>query len=84
MKWMPLTGPIIAGRRARHFDWAILWHRSHGSNGQEHARKPEHDPQIEVFRPIDFIEEMVKRGWWGEKKARGFYKRVKTEKAERS
>src|SRR5207249_10770187 len=39
-----------------------------------------HDPQIEVFRPIDFIEEMVKRGWWGEKKGQGFYKRIKTEK----
>jgi 3-hydroxyacyl-CoA dehydrogenase len=23
---------------------------------------------------------MVKRGWWGEKKGQGFYKRVKTEK----
>jgi 3-hydroxyacyl-CoA dehydrogenase len=38
------------------------------------------DPQIKVFRPTEFIEEMVKRGWWGEKKGQGFYKRVKTEK----
>jgi len=38
------------------------------------------DPQLAVFRSTDFIEEMVKRGWWGEKKGQGFYKRVKTEK----
>src|SRR5437773_10144502 len=40
----------------------------------------QHDPQIGVFRPIDFIEDMVKRGWWGEKKGQGFYQRVKTDK----
>ncbi len=40
----------------------------------------QHDPQIGVFRPIDFIEDMVKRGWWGEKKSQGFYQRVKTDK----
>ncbi|MEO6036615.1 MAG: 3-hydroxyacyl-CoA dehydrogenase/enoyl-CoA hydratase family protein [Verrucomicrobiota bacterium] len=39
-----------------------------------------HDPQINVFRPVDFIEDMVKRGWWGEKKGQGFYQRVKTDK----
>jgi len=39
-----------------------------------------HDPQIAVFRPIEFIEDMVKRGWWGEKKGQGFYQRVKSEK----
>src|SRR5436190_8648718 len=39
-----------------------------------------HDPQAGVFRPIDFIEDMVKRGWWGEKKGQGFYQRVKTDK----
>jgi len=38
------------------------------------------DPQLAVFRSTDFIDEMVKRGWWGEKKGQGFYKRVKTEK----
>ena len=38
------------------------------------------DPQIETFRPIDFIEDMVKRGWWGEKKSQGFYQRVKSDK----
>ncbi len=39
-----------------------------------------HDPQAATFRPIDFIEDMVKRGWWGEKKGQGFYQRVKTDK----
>ena len=39
-----------------------------------------HDPLARVFRPVDFIEEMVKRGWWGEKKGQGFYQRVKTDK----
>ena len=38
------------------------------------------DPQLAVFRSTEFIDEMVKRGWWGEKKGQGFYKRVKTEK----
>lgn len=35
--------------------------------------------ELELFRLPGFIEEMVKRGWWGEKKGQGFYKRVKTE-----
>jgi 3-hydroxyacyl-CoA dehydrogenase len=39
-----------------------------------------HDPQIGIYRPVDFLEDMVKRGWWGEKKGQGFYKRVKTDK----
>ncbi len=39
-----------------------------------------HDPQLDVFRSIDFIEDMVKRGWWGEKKGQGFYQRIMTEK----
>jgi 3-hydroxyacyl-CoA dehydrogenase len=40
----------------------------------------QHDPHISVFKPIDFIEDMVKRGWWGEKKNQGFYQRVKSDK----
>lgn len=40
----------------------------------------QHDPQIKIFQEVPFIEEMVKRGWWGEKKGQGFYQRVKTEK----
>ena len=37
------------------------------------------DDQVAIFRLPSFIEEMVKRDWWGEKKGQGFYKRVKTE-----
>jgi 3-hydroxyacyl-CoA dehydrogenase len=36
------------------------------------------DPHAPIFRPVDFIEDMVKRGWWGEKKGQGFYQRVQT------
>jgi 3-hydroxyacyl-CoA dehydrogenase len=36
------------------------------------------DPCAAIFRPIDFLEDMVRRGWWGEKKGQGFYQRVKT------
>lgn len=38
-----------------------------------------HDPHHESFREIPFIEDMVKRGWWGEKKGQGFYRRVKAD-----
>ncbi len=38
------------------------------------------EEEIKLFRQPDFIEEMVKRGWWGEKKGQGFYQRVKTDK----
>ena len=34
-------------------------------------------PQRELFRMPDFVREMVKRGWTGEKGGQGFYKRVK-------
>jgi 3-hydroxyacyl-CoA dehydrogenase len=39
-----------------------------------------HDDQVSMFRLPDFAEEMVKRGWWGDKKGQGFYKKVKAEK----
>ncbi len=35
------------------------------------------DPQREVFKVPDFVREMVRRGWTGEKGGQGFYKRVK-------
>jgi len=35
------------------------------------------DSQREVFKLPDFVREMVKRGWTGEKGSQGFYKRVK-------
>jgi 3-hydroxyacyl-CoA dehydrogenase len=34
------------------------------------------DGHAQIFRPVAFIEDMVKRGWWGEKKGQGFYQRV--------
>lgn len=37
------------------------------------------DPQRDLFRPPEFVEELVKRGWLGEKSAQGFYKKVKVE-----
>ena len=48
--------------------------------GRNLRQSLKHDPQIELFREIDFVEEMVKRGWWGEKKGQGFYQRKKTDK----
>lgn len=38
------------------------------------------EEETKLFRQPEFITEMVKRGWWGEKKGQGFYKRVKTDK----
>jgi 3-hydroxyacyl-CoA dehydrogenase len=35
------------------------------------------DAQREVFKIPDFVREMVRRGWTGEKGGQGFYKRVK-------
>jgi 3-hydroxyacyl-CoA dehydrogenase len=40
----------------------------------------QNDPDVQVFRPVELIEDLVKRGWWGEKKGQGFYQRVKTDK----
>ena len=36
-----------------------------------------HDEQSAIFRLPGFMEDMVQRGWWGEKKGQGFYQRVK-------
>lgn len=48
--------------------------------GRNFSEQLKDDDQVAIFRLPEFIEEMVKRGWWGEKKGQGFYKRVKTEK----
>ena len=37
------------------------------------------EEEVRLFEQPTFIEELVKRGWWGEKKGQGFYKRVKTD-----
>ncbi len=38
------------------------------------------DEQAAIFKLPGFIEEMVQRGWWGDKKGQGFYKKIKSEK----
>ena len=35
------------------------------------------DPWREFFRPVDFLEKMVEKGWRGEKSGQGFYRRVR-------
>jgi len=41
-----------------------------------HAAVPD-DPWRELFLVPDFVQEMVRRGWRGEKSGQGFYKRVR-------
>ncbi len=48
--------------------------------GQNFSEQLKGDDVIARYPLPDYIVEMVKRGWWGEKKGQGFYKRVKTEK----
>jgi 3-hydroxyacyl-CoA dehydrogenase len=42
------------------------------------------DPQREVFRLPDFVQEMVKRGWIGDKAGQGFYKRIRTDEGKQT
>ena len=35
-----------------------------------------HDPSREIYRVPEFMERMIERGWLGEKRGQGFYKRV--------
>src|SRR2546427_5808881 len=61
-----LTGPIIGRPKSATFrlgdivgvDLMVQM----GKNMREVLKQ---DSQIDDFRPIEFIEEMVKRGWWG-------------------
>jgi 3-hydroxyacyl-CoA dehydrogenase len=39
-----------------------------------------HDPARELFRVPDVMQQMMERGWLGEKRGQGFYKRVGKEK----
>jgi len=48
--------------------------------GKNFAGELAHDEQAAVFKLPGFIEEMVKRGWWGDKKGQGFYKKIKSDK----
>ncbi|PYJ01342.1 MAG: 3-hydroxyacyl-CoA dehydrogenase, partial [Verrucomicrobia bacterium] len=76
-----LTGPVIGRPKSATFRLGdIVGIDLMVQMGKNMRESLKHDPQIDVFRAIEFIEEMVKRGWWGEKKGQGFYKRVKTDK----
>src|SRR5437667_916287 len=76
-----ITGPVIGRPKSATFRLGdIVGVDLMVQMGRNMRESLKHDPQIEVFRPIDFVEEMVKRGWWGEKKGQGFYQRVKTAK----
>jgi 3-hydroxyacyl-CoA dehydrogenase len=37
------------------------------------------DERKEIFKPPEFLEEMIERGWLGDKTGGGFYKKVKTD-----
>src|SRR5437667_3640977 len=48
--------------------------------GKNFACELAHDEQAAIFKLPGFIEEMAKRGWWGDKKGQGFYKKIKSDK----
>jgi 3-hydroxyacyl-CoA dehydrogenase len=76
-----ITGPAIGRPKSATFRLGdIVGVDLMAQMGRNLRELLKHDPQIGVFRPVDFIEDMVKRGWWGEKKGQGFYQRVKTDK----
>src|ERR1043166_7349440 len=75
-----ITGPAIGRPRSATFRLGdIVGIDLMAQMGRNLRELLKHDPQLGVFRPIDFIEDLVKRGWWGEKKGQGFYQRVKTD-----
>src|SRR5712691_11797761 len=76
-----ITGPVIGRPKSATFRLGdIVGIDLMVQMGKNMRESLKHDPELEVFRPVEFVEEMVRRGWWGEKKGQGFYKRVKTEK----
>src|SRR5207245_10477395 len=48
--------------------------------GKNFAGELAHDEQAAIFKLPGFIEEMVKRGWWGDKKGQGFDKKIKSDR----
>jgi 3-hydroxyacyl-CoA dehydrogenase len=42
------------------------------------------DPEREVFKLPDFAQEMVKRGWIGDKAGQGFYKRIRSDEGKQT
>src|SRR6266850_1628598 len=76
-----LTGPAIGRPKSATFRLGdIVGVDLLAQMGRNLRELLKHDPQAAVFRPVEFIEDMVKRGWWGEKKGQGFYQRVRTDK----
>ena len=76
-----ITGPAIGRPKSATFRLGdIVGVDLLAQMGRNLLESLKHDSLAEVFRPVDFIENMVKRGWWGEKKGQGFYQRVKTDK----
>lgn len=76
-----LTGPLL-GRPAsatfRLFDLVgIDLVAQLGINLREMLSDP---AEKAAFAPPRFVDELVRRGWWGEKKGLGFYRRVQTDR----
>jgi 3-hydroxyacyl-CoA dehydrogenase len=74
-----MTGPAIGHPKSatfRTFDLAGIDTAAHVARNL-YESVPD-DEKREMFVVPDFIQEMVKRGWIGQKAGQGFYKKVKT------
>jgi 3-hydroxyacyl-CoA dehydrogenase len=75
-----LTGPAMGRPKSATFRTAdlvgldTLLHVA----GNMYENLPQ-DPERDLFRPPEFVETLVKRGWLGQKSSQGFYKKVKKE-----
>ena len=74
-----ITGPVIGRPKSATFRLGdIVGVDLLAQMGRNLCGSLGHDPSVGVFKPIPLLDDMVKRGWWGEKKGQGFYHRVKT------
>jgi 3-hydroxyacyl-CoA dehydrogenase len=75
-----LTGPVIGRPKMATYrlgDLVGLDVMAHvASNVREAATD---DERLEIFEPFPWVEEMIKKGWLGNKTGQGFYKKVKGE-----
>src|SRR3990172_7480992 len=72
-----LTGPLLGRPRTATFRLLDLAGLDVALAVAEHAyQNLPHDESRETFRPPAPLQEMVRRGWIGEKKGGGFYRRV--------
>src|SRR3990172_8226741 len=72
-----LTGPLLGRPRTATFRLLDLAGLDAALAVAEHAyQNLPHDESREAFRPPAPLQEMVRRGWIGEKKGGGFYRRV--------